>query len=83
VLRGSRVGLVGYVRNAPRTHRVLIQVRRDGHWRTVKVARLNRSGRFSLSWRIRAHAGASRLQLRAVAPRVASSRPLVLSLLRR
>ena len=79
---GRSLGLVGRVRAARHSRRVLIQVKRRGAWRTVAVARVTRSGRFSISWRVRAPRHASALRLRARAPGVGNSRTLVVGLAR-
>jgi hypothetical protein len=80
---GRLLGLAGRVHGSARPKRVLIQVARQGGWRTVAVVRVRASGRFSVSWRVRARHDASSLRLRARAPGVGSSRTLVVELARR
>jgi len=82
VHHGRSLGLVGTVQAALMPRRVLIQARRHGHWRLVARARPNRSGRFSIRWRVKARRTRT-VRLRAVAPGVARSRPLVIALARR
>jgi hypothetical protein len=80
---GRALGLRGKVRASTRTKRVLIQAARRGGWRTVAVVNVQRSGRFTVSWRVRAPRRAASLRLRARAPGVGSSRTLVVGLARR
>ena len=80
---GRSLGLVGRVHSKTRSRRVLIQVAHRGGWHTVAVVRVARSGRFSVSWRVRAPRHARALRLRARAPGVGNSRTLVVGLARR